>query len=175
MRALKKCRQNTVPNSRSITLKLLPKKTKPIFSTLDTYWTCPHPLILWTSLALGGTAIIFSQNWNFELKFVLVNSLVKKIGSMGFLNPLKPKNVSKTARNCQSAATSFFSQIWNFKLKIFLVDPLMKKIGSMWFLSPLKPQNKSKMAKNCQSAATVIDSFWQFLTHFWALKDLKTT
>jgi len=24
-------------------------------------------------------------------------------------------------------------------------------------------------------AATVIDSFWQFLTHFWALKDLKTT
>ena len=51
----------------------------------------------------------------------------------------------------------------------------MKEIGSMWFLNPLKPQNKSKMAKNCQSAATVIDSFWQFLTHFWALKDLKTT
>ena len=69
----------------------------------------------------------------------------------------------------------FFSQIWNFQLKIFLVDLLMKKIGSMWFLSPLKPQNKSKMAKNCQSAATVINSFWQFLTHFWALKDLKTT
>ena len=104
-----------------------------------------------------------------------MNSPEKKLGSMGFMNPLKPKNESKTARNYQSAATSFFSQIWNFKLKVFLVGPLMKKIGSMWFLNPLKPQNKSKMAKNCQSAATVIDSFWQFWTNFWALKDLKTT
>ena len=61
-----------------------------------------------TSLDLGGATIIFAQNWNFELKFVFVMSPVKKIGSMGFLNPLKPKNESKIARNCQSVATSFF-------------------------------------------------------------------
>ena len=60
---------------------------------------------------VDGAAIKISQNWNFELKFVLVNSLVKKIGSMGFSNPLKPKNESKTARNCQSVATSFFSNL----------------------------------------------------------------
>ena len=88
----------TVPKSRSITLKLLPKKTKPIFSTLDTYWTCPHQQILCTSLVLGGAAIIFSQNWNFELKFFLVNPLMQKIGSTWFLDPKKPKNNSETAK-----------------------------------------------------------------------------
>ena len=91
----------TVTKNRSITLKLLPKKTKPIFSTLDTYWTCPHQQILCTSLVLGGAAIIFSKNWNFELKFVLVNPHMKKIGSMLFLKPLEPKNESKIAKNCQ--------------------------------------------------------------------------
>ena len=52
------------------------------------------------SLVLGGAAIIFSKNWNFELKFVLVNPCMKKIGSMLFLNPLEPKNESKIAKNC---------------------------------------------------------------------------
>ena len=93
----------------------------------------------------------------------------------GVFESFKAQKCIKNSQKLSIAATSFFSQIWNFKLKIFLVDPLMKKIGSVWFSSPLKPQNKSKMAKNCQSAATVIDSFWQFSTNFWALKDLKTT
>ena len=50
---------------------------------------------------VGGTIIIFTQNWNFDLKFVLVNPLMKKIGSMMFLNPLEPKNESKIVKNCQ--------------------------------------------------------------------------
>ena len=110
------------PGADHLPSKALPRQTKVIFRLLDKFWTCQHQQIFLTSMDLGGATIIFAQNWNFELKFVLVNSLVKKMGSMGFLNPLKPKNVSKTARNCQLAATSFFSQIWNFKLKIFLVD-----------------------------------------------------
>ena len=83
---------HTVPKSKSVTLNQLPKKTKPIFSILDDYWICPHPQIFCTSLDLGGAAIIFSQNQNFELKFFLVNPLMSKIGSTRFLDSKKPKN-----------------------------------------------------------------------------------
>ena len=72
---------------------------------LDEYWTCSHPQILCTSLDLGGAGIIFSQNWNFGLKFFLVNPLIQKIGSTWFLDPKKPKNDSETAKNCQSVDT----------------------------------------------------------------------
>ena len=41
-----------------------------------------------------GSYIIFSWIWNFKLKFFLVGPLMKKIGSMWFLNPLKPQNKS---------------------------------------------------------------------------------
>ena len=91
----------------------------------------------------------------------------------GDFESCKAQKWIKNSQKLSIGSYIIFSQIWNFKLKIFLVDPLMKKIGSIWFLNPLNPQNKSKMAKNCQSTATVIDSFWQFSTHFWALKDLK--
>ena len=93
----------------------------------------------------------------------------------GVFESFKAQKWIKNSQKLSIGSCIIFPQIWNFKLKIFLVGPLMKKIGSMWFLNPLKPQNKSKMAKNCQLTATVIDSFWQFSIHFWALKDLKTT
>ena len=54
---------------------------------------------------IDGAAIKISQNWNFGLKFFLVNPLNEKIGSTWFLEPEKPKNDSETAKNCQSVDT----------------------------------------------------------------------
>ena len=54
---------------------------------------------------LSGTMIIFAQNWNFELKFFLVNPLMQKIGSMWYLDPKMPRNDSETAKNCQLVDT----------------------------------------------------------------------
>jgi len=101
-------RLHTVPNNRSLTLNLLSKKTQPIFSILDTYWTCPHQQILCTSLALGGAAV------NFKLELwaenFLVNSLVKKIGSMAFLSPLKQSELSHSSNS--AFLLVFFKWCW---------------------------------------------------------------
>ena len=44
---------------------------------------------------LGGAAIIFSQSWNFELKFFVDNPYVKKIGTRSFWVYILPKNKVK--------------------------------------------------------------------------------
>ena len=45
----------------------------------------------------GGAAIIFSQSWNFELKFFVDNPYVKKIGTRSFWIHFLSKNKFKTA------------------------------------------------------------------------------
>ena len=47
----------------------------------------------------GGAAIIFSQSWNFELKFFVDNSFVKKIGTTCLWVHILPKNKVKIWKN----------------------------------------------------------------------------
>ena len=50
----------------------------------------------------GGAIITFAENWNFELKFFLVNSFREKITSRVFWINSLSKNGSKMFKNVQS-------------------------------------------------------------------------
>ena len=50
------------------------------------------PVTVWTP---GGTAIIFAQSWNFELKFFVGNTFMQKINSTGVRSHFLPKKCSK--------------------------------------------------------------------------------
>ena len=43
----------------------------------------------------GGSAIIFAQSWNFELKFFVDNPFMQKINSTGMRSHSLPKRCSK--------------------------------------------------------------------------------
>ena len=64
-------------------------------------------------MAVGGTAIIFAQSWNFELKLCLGILYMKKIAFLGSVSPfyLKkssklPKTYAKNFMNGQKKAKS---------------------------------------------------------------------
>ena len=58
-----------------------------------------HAYISENFLDLGGTDVIFAQNWNFEPKLFLNNPLMKKIDYRCMRVHFCPKNIPKNPKN----------------------------------------------------------------------------
>ena len=104
----------------------MPSQTKVIFRPMDIFWKCLRRQNLSTSMDLGGTTIIFSQNWNFELKFVLVNPFWEKMTYRWLRIHFLSKYGSKMPQN-----QTVLQQLLNKKtLKMWVLDSNLK--NKLW-------------------------------------------
>ena len=90
---------STVPRSGSLTFESIAASNQGDLQTCGHILNLPMSTKLVRSLDLGGTTIIFAQNWNFELKFVLVNHFWKKMTSRQFKIHFLYKFESKMPQN----------------------------------------------------------------------------
>ena len=61
-----------------VTLKKMPAQAEHIFDTFEYFLVDHNQKFFVTVWSPGGVIIAFAENWNFELKFFLVNSLREK-------------------------------------------------------------------------------------------------
>ena len=90
---------STVLRRGSLTFESIAASNQGHLQTFGHILNLPMSTKLVRSLDLGGATIIFAQNWNFELKFVLVNPFQKKMTSKWFRINFLTKNRSKMPSN----------------------------------------------------------------------------
>ena len=116
----------------------------------------------------GGATIIFAQNWNFELKFVLVNHFGKKMTSRQFKIHFLYKFESKMPQNGTASKQALSKKM--FQNGIFQGQKLLKPISclNLQFVFQISLQ-KSHFGTFCYLGVAVKQSsFVAFLTHICA-------
>ena len=81
------------------TLMKMLEQAKDIFDTFEYFWVDHKSKFFVTVWPPGGIIITFAENWNFELKFFLVNTVRKKITSRVFWINFLYKNGDNMLKN----------------------------------------------------------------------------
>ena len=124
---------------------------------------------------LGGATIIFSQNWNFELKFVLVNPLWEKMTSRWFWIYFLSKYGSKMPKFQTILQQLLIKK--TFQNVIFQGQKLLKTNSQLelQFVFQITIQKSHFGTFSYLVVAVKQSSFRAFLTHIWTKNRSKTT